>query len=241
MLATQKHCRNLLLRSLRKEDFEFLHSRFDRVSLVEGDVVALAGKAIDTVCFLDAGVASYSEISQDGTRTGIGMVGYEGLIEWHTLLGSDVSPHEVNIAVGGGGAFRIAAADLLDARRRSPALNDLLMRFVRSFMVQLGRTVVSNLCDPVERRLCRWLLMNHDRLEGDEIELTHNQIGTMLGVRRASVTDALHILEGEGLIRCERRRIPVRDRWRLRECAGENYGSAEAEYSRLIAPFGKDG
>jgi CRP-like cAMP-binding protein len=114
------------------------------------------------------------------------------------------------------------------------------MRFIQSFIVQLGRTVVSNLSDPIDRRLCRWLLMNHDRLEGDTIELTHRQIGVMLGVRRASVTDALHVLEGERLIRAERRMIVVHDRARLRECAGESYGVAEAAYRRLIGPFGKD-
>jgi CRP-like cAMP-binding protein len=168
------------------------------------------------------------------------MVGFEGIVEWHALLGSATSPHEVTIAVGPATAYRIAASDLIAASRESPALHNLLMRFVQSFVVQLSRTVVSNLVDPVERRLCRWLLMNHDRLEGDGIELTHRQVGVMLGIRRASVTDALHILEGDKLIRAERRRIVVRDRPGLMRCAGQSYGPAEAAYARLLAPFGKE-
>jgi CRP-like cAMP-binding protein len=240
MILSQESCRNLLLRLMEPGDFAALAPRLERMVLNEGDVIATHGGSIDTVCFPETGVASYSEIHDDGGTTGIGMVGYEGIVEWHALLGSAASPHEVTIAVGPATAYRIGAQDLIEASRASVTLHELLMRFIQSFIVQLGRTVVSNLCDPIDRRLCRWLLMNHDRLEGDTIELTHRQIGVMLGVRRASVTDALHVLEGERLIRAERRMIVVHDRARLRECAGESYGVAEAAYRRLIGPFGKD-
>jgi CRP-like cAMP-binding protein len=241
MLSSQKGCRNLLLQLMEKQDFDALASRFDQVALQEGDLIAAAGARIDTICFLEEGVASYAEVHLDGTKTGIGMVGYEGIVEWPALLGSTASPHEVTVAVGPASAYRIVVRDLIEASRASASLHNLLMRFIQSFVVQLSRTIVSNLCDPLDRRLCRWLLMNQDRLEGDAIELTHRQIGAMLGVRRASVTDALHHLEGNKLVRAERRRIEVLDRIRLRQCAGDSYGVAEAAYSQLLAPFGKDG
>jgi DNA-binding transcriptional regulator YhcF (GntR family) len=79
--------------------------------------------------------------------------------------------------------------------------------------------------------------MAHDRIEGDEIRVTHEEIAVMLAVRRASVTDALHVLEGENLIRATRGRVLVRNRSGLRRIAGDAYGFFEAEYSRLIAPF----
>jgi CRP-like cAMP-binding protein len=241
MTLSRRSCRNILLQLMEENDFARLAPRFERVELEQDDVIAEAGGAIDTICFPETGVASYAEVATDGTTTGIGMVGYEGMVEWSALLGGTASPYQMTIAVGPATAHRIAADDLIMASRASPPLHDLLMRFIRSFIAQLSRTVVSNLCDPVERRMCRWLLMNHDRLKTDEIELTHRQIGEMLGVRRASVTDALHILEGEKIIRAERRRIVVLDRDLLRRCAGESYGAAEAAYSRLLARFGKDG
>lgn len=232
---------NLLIRSLGADDQNLLEPYFTRIAIDEDDVLATAGQAIDTVCFLEGGVASYSRLSSSGARTGIAMVGYEGFAGWHVLLGCHLSSYDIAVAVGGQTALRIAVPDLLAACARSPALQGLLMRFVQSFFAQLSQTAISNVSDSVQHRLCRWLLMNHDRLPGDEIQLSHNEIGNMLGVRRASVTDALHILEGEGLITAKRRSICVRDRRRLRDCGGENYGFAEAEYSRLIAPFGKDG
>lgn len=233
-------CRNLLLQSLTQEDFALLAPHFTRVSLDKDQIVAAAHERLESFCFPEGGVASYSDILDDGTRIGIGMVGCEGLVGWPLLLGCEQSPYEANVAVGGGGGLRIAAGDLLAACRASPGLERLLQRFVQSFIIQLGRTVVSNLTDPVDRRLARWLLMNHDRLDGDQIDLTHQQLGVMLGVRRATVTDVLHILEGDGLVRSLRGHIMIRDRPRLRQLAGQAYGFAESEYRRLIGPFGKD-
>ncbi len=222
-----------------QSDFDRLCPHLRPARIGEGGVVIAEGAPIETISFLEEGVASYADLAPSGQRNGIGMTGFEGLVEWFALLGGKRSPHEVTIAIGQGTALRIEAGRLIEACRESAALHDHLIRFVQAFLIQLSQTASSNLVDPVERRLCRWILMNHDRIAGDEISLTHSQIGEMLGIRRASVTDALHILEGQGLIRAERRLIMVRDRDRLRHCAGENYGRAEAEYGRLIAPFGK--
>lgn len=76
--------------------------------------------------------------------------------------------------------------------------------------------------------------MCHDRVDGNEIALTHEFISLMLAVRRPSVTTALHILEGQKLIRAERGRISVRDRVALERFAGDAYGKPEQEYRRLI-------
>lgn len=236
---SQSSFRNILIREMQAEDFALLAPHFQPVPLEAGDVAAAAGATIDHVCFPEGGIISFSDVLSDGGRIGIGHLGYEGLAGWPALLGSDHSPHEACVTVGGAAGWRIDTQRLLDACRASATLNTLLLRFVQAFVTQLGRTVVSNLTQAVEPRLCRWILMGHDRLEGDEIEVTHHQIGIMLGIRRASVTDTLHILEGSGLIRCRRGAVIIRDRPGLRARAGETYGFAEAEYSRLIAPFGK--
>jgi hypothetical protein len=83
--------------------------------------------------------------------------------------------------------------------------------------------------------------MCHDRVEGDEILIIHEHLGRMLGVRRATVTDRLHVLEGHGAVRNRRGRILVRDRALLEQLAGTSYGYPEAHYRRLIGPFGKGG
>jgi CRP-like cAMP-binding protein len=235
-LIAQHSCRNLLLRSLREEDFALLAPQLSRVSLGASEVLARPGEPIHAACFPEEGIITLSDLPGDGNRIGIGHTGYEGFVGWPALLGGCTSPHEARSMAEGGTAFHISPDALRQACRASETLRDLLLRFVQAFVVQMGRTVVSSLTQPVEVRLARWTLMAHDRIEG-EIKVTHEEIAVMLAVRRASVTDALHILEGEGLIRAHRGRVLVRDRRGLRERAGDTYGFFEAEYSRLIAPF----
>ena len=86
----------------------------------------------------------------------------------------------------------------------------------------------------MDRRTARWLLLYHDRVEGDEITITHEELGIMLGVRRSTITDALHHLEGNGALRGHRGRVVICDRDQLESLAGETYGFAEREYARLL-------
>lgn len=230
-----------MLGSLSEEDFGFLRPRLERVPLVTDDVMLKPNEQIERICFPESGVVSYHEMLQNGRRVGVAIIGYEGFMGWPALLGIDQSPHEASVAIGGGTALSISPAELLRACQERQAINVLLQRYVHCFISQTGRTIMSNLNDPLDKRLARWLLMNHDRLEGDRIDLTHEQLGVTLGVRRATVTDALHILEGNGFIRSKRGRIEVRDRAQLLAFAGESYGAAETEYARSIAPFPKCG
>jgi CRP-like cAMP-binding protein len=240
MSASEPLTGNLLLGRLSDQDYSLLESHVERVPFEAGSLLHGAGAAIENVFFPEDGVASLHDVLESGTRVGIGTVGREGFTGWEILLGAENARHEAMVGISGQTALRIASARLLDACRESPMLNSLLLRFVQTLLTQMGRTIVSNLYDPAERRLARWLLMNHDRIEGDAIALTHNQIGIMLGVRRATVTDALHVLEGEQLIRCSRGQISIRDRTGLKRMSGESYGPPEAEYRQLLAPFGKD-
>jgi len=233
-------CRNILLRSILREDFALLAPHFSRVTIEVDEVLAIPGQPIEAVFFPEAGIITLSELMENGSRIGVGHTGYEGLAGWSVLLGSDLATHEARMTAVGGTAFRIATGDILAAFRASETLHDLLLRFVRAFTVQLSWTVVSSLTQSVDTRLCRWILMAHDRVEGDEIEVTHQEIAVMLAVRRSSVTDALHVSEGEGLIRCQRGQVRILDRSGLRRHAGNTYGLAEAEYSRLIAPFPRE-
>ncbi len=76
--------------------------------------------------------------------------------------------------------------------------------------------------------------MVHDRVDGDDIAITLEFLSLMLAVRRPSVTTALHVLEGNGLIRAERGSVTIRNRAALEDFAGDAYGKSENEYKRLI-------
>ena len=229
--------RNLLLSSLDAEDFAALAPHLAKVALKTGDVVLEPGEPVERLYFPESGIISIHDILEDGSRIGVGILGFEGLAGWPLLLGCRKAPHEATVAIGGAYAHSIAAADLLAIASERRTLNQLLLLYVQCFMQQMAATILSNVHDGIERRLARWLLMNQDRMGGDEIKLTHEQLGVMLHVRRATVTDALHRLEGEGLVRSQRGLILIRNRPSLKERAGEAYGSAEKTYAELICPL----
>ena len=113
--------------------------------------------------------------------------------------------------------------------QQSSSLQRAFLSFAHSFMVQTANTALSNGTGSIEERLARWLLMAHDRLDGDEIPLTHEFLSLMLGVRRAGVTVALNYLEGEGVIGLSRGQIVVLDREGLKASANGTYHELEVE------------
>ena len=98
----------------------------------------------------------------------------------------------------------------------------------------MAHTALANGRYTIQERLARWLLMRHDRLDGDDLPLTHEFLSLMLGVRRSGVTEALHVLEGVAIVKTNRGRVAVLRRDKLEEIAGACYGLPEREYRRLI-------
>jgi CRP-like cAMP-binding protein len=231
---------NLLIRSLDANDFALLRPHLERVSLGHRQPLYEADTPIDYAYFLEDGVGSVTAPQSDGDEVEIGLYGREGFAGTPLVLGADRTPHRSFIQLGDEvPALRIGARHLVEACDRSTSLRNLLLRYVQTFAVQAAQGSAANAHFEVPQRLARWLLMCHDRVDGDVLELTHEFMAMMLGARRAGVTVALHTLEGTGAIRATRGRIAVVDRHRLHELAADCYGGPEAEYSRLIAPFGK--
>jgi len=225
---------NHLLRILQPAEFAALAPCLTRVSLTPDSTLARAGDQISDVCFPEAAVIGLVDVLESGQRLATALSGREGFIGWPLVLGSDRWPHEALVRAQHGTALKVKAGDLLGLLDAHPGIRTLLLRYAMTLVAQMSRTIVSNLIHPVERRMARWLLLYHDRIDGDEIAITHEELGIMLGVRRSTVTDALHHLEGAGFVRGFRGRIVVCNRKQLELLAGETYGFAEREYARLL-------
>lgn len=228
--------RNRLLAALPPGDFALIRPRLEPVSLSQSEVIIQAHAPIEHIYFLEAGVTSVVTRTERGRRIEIGLVGRDGFAGVPVLLGTDRTPHETFMQIGGS-ALRLGTDAFRHVLEQSPALQKLLLRFVQVFHLQTAQTAACNGSHSVGRRLARWLLMCHDRVDGDELPLTHEFIAVMLAVRRPGVTEALQMLEAEQAIRAERRNIVVLDRRKLEVTAGDGYGVPEAEYERLIGPL----
>jgi hypothetical protein len=230
---------NVLLRSLTPFDATLLAPHLTRISVAANDTVVVPGTAHAFVYFPETAIAAFAEMLTDRTLLYIGLIGPEGCIGWPALLGCPIAHDRGTIEMRDGTLLRMPAATLLELCSISPSLRARLLCFVRTYTIQMARTIAANLRGPVEQRLARWLLMLHDRIDGDEMQITHDRLAEALNVRRASITDSLHVLEGHRALRSSRGHLVIRDRPGLEQLAGECYGVAEAAYCRMIAPFGK--
>jgi CRP-like cAMP-binding protein len=226
---------NLLLQSLNARDAILVASMVRPMECRAGEPLEIGAVPVPLVYFPETLVACLSA----GERgIGIGVIGREGVIGWGSLTGT-ASDHRGRVELVGGSALVVAGERLRAAVTVSPTLALSLLGFVQTFTFQMGRTILSSRTDALTAQLSTWLLMFHDRVDGNEIVITHRSLAELLDLRRASVTDTLHMLEGERAIRCTRGRIVVRDRALLEALAGPAYGSAESVYRTAIGPFGK--
>jgi CRP-like cAMP-binding protein len=224
--------RNGILKTLSAPDKALIAPRLEPVTLKLGQSLYGPFEPIKHVHFLEGGLAS--EVAGGAKSLEVGFIGHEGCSGVPVILGVDESRHR-SLMQAGGPALRISAADLRELMTKSQTLQLVLLRYAHVLMVQIASTALAHGRFKVEQRLARWILMSHDRL-GDELPLTHDFLAMMLGVRRSSITDALHLLEGQRAISAARVKITVTDRGILETVAGEAYGAPEAEYLRLISP-----
>jgi CRP-like cAMP-binding protein len=218
---------------LSPEDWRVVKPRLELVRLELRDTLEEPNKPIDHIYFLESGMGSMVAINAKGEQLEVGIFGREGVSGSTVILGDHRSPHDTFIQLAGS-AQRMTANDLRESIKESPTIHALLMHYVQAFMIQTAHTALANGRAKLEERLARWLLMCHDRVDGDELPLTHDFLSLMLGVRRTGVTLALQVLETHGLITTKRGRILIVDRDGLVEHAAGCYGIPEAEYERLV-------
>lgn len=230
---------NLLLLAMSAPDLALLKPGLTRVPLAERQVLVTAGRPIEHVYFPESGIASVVSNLPEQGPTEVGIFGRDGFSGTAVLLGADRSPHDTFIQVGGDSAMRIETDRLRAAVEQSSTLRAVLLRYIQCFLVQTAHSAVSNAHHRMEARLARWLLMCHDRLDSDEFAITHEFMAMMIAAQRSGVTITLHFLEGAGMIRSRRGRVIILDRDKLEDIAGDAYGRPEAEYRRLIGPFGR--
>jgi CRP-like cAMP-binding protein len=233
------YTKNILLNTMSVADLELLTPHFTRINMLRDDILVHANVPIEHVHFLDQGVASIVAAIGTDRPTEVGIFGWEGVSATCLLLGSESSPHQTFIQVGSGTALRIDTEPYLKAVSTSSTLRATLLRFVQTMLVQSAYSTATNAHHRIEARLARWLLMCHDRVDGEELLITHEFLGMMIAAERSGVTISLHILEGAGMIKARRGRIIILDREKLAELAGDIYGIPEDQYRRLIAPFGR--
>jgi CRP-like cAMP-binding protein len=226
--------RNHLLMTIAPDDYSFIEPHLELADLPVARHVETQGERPEHMFFVESGIISIVAKNGSGKQIEIGLIGREGVTGLAVILGDDVANHAAYVQVEGHG-YKVPAVIMLDALRRSGGLRDRLARFAHTLMIQTAHTALANGRANLVERLSRWILMAHDRVDGNVIPITHEFLALMLGVRRAGVTVALHDLEGRRLIRAVRGQITMLDRSGTEKLANGFYGAPETEYFRLVA------
>ena len=221
-LARRDPIENSLLAALPRKEYRRLHAGLEPMTMNFGEVLYEPGDTIRHVYFPSDSLVSLLTLADGHLALEVGLIGREGMVGIPLILGHQLSSVRA-LVQGTGTAMRMAAALFRKEFRLSLPLQRELYRYTHTLMAQISQTAACNRFHVVETRLARWLLMTHDRVKSDQFRMTHEFLGTMLGVRRVGVTKAAHALQKRNLIRYTRGDITVLDRTGLEAAACECY------------------
>ena len=226
---------NRLLAALPDDDYERLLPDMKIVPLTVKQVLHQRERPIRHVYFPNGGVCSFTAVMQNGTRVEVATVGKEGMVGIRTFLGGNhpFSETFVQSASPDSTAVQLPTELFRQELARHAALEQLMQRYSQAFLSSLMQCIACNALHTIYQRCSRWLLMVHDRMDGDDFVLTQQFMAIMLGTRRPTVNGIATRLQRMGLIRYTHGRIQVLDRKGLESASCECYGSIQREFDRL--------
>jgi CRP-like cAMP-binding protein len=224
---------NHLLASLPAADFNVLAPHLRTLELHQGTVLFDVGDEITRVYFPHIGVISLVVGLASGEMIETGMVGRDSLVGGSSALDGKVSLNKGIVQIAG-----MASVLGLDYLRSladaSIAFRTTLIRHEQLILVQAQQSAACNISHTLEARLARWLLRCRDLMGSDDLELTQEFLGQMLGVRRSSVSLIAGTLQHAGLIRYRRGHIRIVNLEGLRDAACECYATVKSQSDRLL-------
>jgi CRP-like cAMP-binding protein len=224
---------NRLIAALPVDEYERLLPSLHPVSFSLGQVVYEFGGRLEYVYFPTTAIVSLLYTMENGSSAEMGLTGNDGVVGIALFMGGGTMPNRA-VVQSAGGALRMRAKVLQDEFAQGGKFQQLLLRYTQALITQISQTAVCNRLHSVEQQLCRWLLLSHDRVKADELIMTQELIGDMLGVRREGVTVAAGRLQDEGAISYVRGHITILDRAKLEETVCECYRVVKDEFDRLL-------
>lgn len=217
--APQPAYRNRLLAALPPDELALVRPHLFRASLVGSQVLFEKGAPVDAVYFVEQGLLALLAEVGGGERIQIGMIGFEGARSIDLVVQPDLVTAYQNVVEVAGWAWRMQAADFLRVIPQAPVLRAQCLAVMNAFFRQIAQTSACNGRHDLHSRVCRLLLMAHDRSADDDVLLTQGQIARMIGVRRAGVSTVMATLQDDGLLRQSRGRVTLLDPQGLRNLA----------------------
>jgi len=224
---------NHLLAQLPNEQRNRWLLQLELVEMPLGEVMYESGSTLTHVYFPTTAIVSLLYVMENGSSAEIAVVGNEGIVGISLFMGGESTPSR-GVVQSAGKGYRLRAQIMKEEFNKAGPVLHLLLRYTQALITQMSQTAVCNRHHSLDQQLCRWLLLSLDRLQGNELVMTQELIGNMLGVRREGVTEGALKLQHAGLIRYARGHITVLDRNGLEKRSCECYAVVKKEYDRLL-------
>jgi CRP-like cAMP-binding protein len=224
---------NLLLASLPKATVQAILPDLRLQPLEVRQVLQPPNQPVTEVVFPLDGIASMVSLGDTGRSVEVATIGCEGMVGLPVFLGASQAAAEVFVQVPGEG-LHLPADAFRRHLEREPSLTQTLLKYTQALLTQVAQCSACNCFHQIEARCARWLLQTHDRVKGNQFQLTHDFLALMLGVRRATVTETAGALQERGLIRYHRGKISILNRKKLESAACDCYRIIKKEYDRLL-------
>src|SRR5471032_1000094 len=200
-----------------------------------GAVVCEAGGLLKHAYFPLGGVLSLLTVLENGSAIETANIGREGAFGLFAAMYSRVSFNRCLVQLEGS-MVRCPIELLRSEFERSEHVRDLFVSYSETLLSQVQQTVACNALHTTEERVCRWLLMMHDRAEGQPLPYTHEFLSHMLGANRKSVTLAAQSMQTAGLISYRRGTIQIVDRPGLEKATCECYAIVKERFDAFLTP-----
>jgi CRP-like cAMP-binding protein len=226
--------RNQLLGALEPETLERINPHLRPVRLKLGAIVCEAGGTLEHAYFPEGCVLSLLTVLENGSAIETANIGREGAFGLLAAMYDRASFNRCLVQLAGP-MVRCPVEILRAAFTNSEHVRDLFVSYSETLLSQVQQTVACNALHSTEERMCRWLLMMHDRAEGESLTYTHEFLSHMLGANRKSVTLAAQSMQAAGLIRYRRGTMQVVDRPGLEKASCECYAIVKKKFDAFLS------
>jgi len=217
---------NQLLAALPANEFTRINPYLELVPMPLGESYYESNGKLQHVYFPTTSTVSLRYVMENGSSAEIAGVGKEGMVGISVFMGDKALPKQAIVRTVGYG-YRMKARLLLEEFNRAETLQQLLIYYTKTLIIQASQVVICNRYHSIEQKICRWLMHNYDPLTLNDSVVTPELLTSVLGVRRDVLTEALRKLREAGLINYYGGHLKILDRQNLGDQACECFSMIE--------------
>jgi len=229
--------KNSLLAALPQEDTARLLPHLVPVTWSLHTVLYQTDCAPAFLYFPTTAMVSLISTAANGPTVVTSVVGCEGVVGVALVMGGASMSNQAIVQVAGDG-FQLPAAIGQAEFARGGAFQAALLRYTQTLLTQTAQTAICNRRHRLEQRLCRWLLLIHDRVPTRGKPIIKTFLAQMLAVHPERVSRVARALHQAGVIRSSQGYVTIVDRRGLAARVCECYRAVQSEFTRLLGWVG---